>query len=113
MAFVRCDEDRTWTAEEGIRRCPQVIQAATTDTPYVMMDWSRVLAQDVTITAVTWTEPDVKAITISDESVSGDGKLVSCKIAGFATGDFTLRATVTLSVGTTQTTSKDGILKAV
>ena len=113
MAFVRTDKDRSWVCVEGLRTCPQVVQMAIADGMYVNMDFSMVLDQDTTISSVAWTEVDASSITIADQSVSGDGKTVSCKLSSLTAGDYTLRATATLSTGTTQTISKDGILKAV
>lgn len=113
MAFVRVDADRTWVAEEGLRTAPQIIQVATGDSSYVNLDFSNVIKDDVAISSVVWSEKDSKTITIADQDVSSDGKRVSCKLSGMAAGDFTLRATATLSSGTTQTISKDGVLKAV
>jgi len=113
MAFVRTGIDRVWVTEVNLRTCPQIIQMSTSDGQYVMMDFSPVLDEDTAISAVTWTEVDSQTITIADESVSSDGKKVSCKLSGMSAGTFTMRATVTLSEGTTQTISKDGTLKAV
>ena len=113
MAFVRTGIDRVWVTEMNLRTCPQILQMSTSDGQYVMMDFTPVLDEDTAISSVSWSEKDSQTITIADESVSDDGKKVSCKLSGMSAGTFTLRATATLSVGTTQTISKDGVLKAV
>lgn len=115
MAFVRVDRGRTWTVEEGVHHCPQIPIVALADDPYFNMDFTHVLAQDTTISSVaTPTEVDSKTVTVSDESVNGDGKVVSFKCTGMTpAGNLTMRVSVTLSSGTTQQISAQGTFKVV
>lgn len=112
---MRVDRDRTWIGEEGIHHCPQIPIVALADDPYFNFDFTNKLDQDTTISSVaTPTEIDSKTVTISDESVSNDGKVVSFKATGMTpAGNFTIRATATLSSGTTQAISLQGTFKAV
>ena len=108
MVFVRCDNSTTWTAEDGLERCPQIVRIDSADTPYVLVDYSNVLGSDVAIASVTTpTEIDSQTITIADASVSADGKKVSFKVSLMAAGTYVLLVPVTLSDGTTNVISRE------
>lgn len=112
MTYYEVDNDRTWTAEEGIPACPQVVRIVSTDSPYLRFDFSKVLAADSGIASATAViEIDSKTITISDTSVSNDVRRVSFKVTGMAVGDYNLRSTVTLNNGTGNTISRQGLLR--
>ncbi len=115
MAFVRVSRDRTWIAEPGDLTCPQIPEVELTDDPYFTMDFSKVLDQDTVISSVaTPTEVDSKTVTISDESVAGDGKAISFKATGQTpAGLFNMSVEVTLSTGTAQTVTKRGRFRAI
>lgn len=113
MAYVSVDRSRTWTAEEDLLSCPQIVQIASSDTAYVQMDFAKVLRtpeQGISSVA-TPTEVDSQTITIADESVSADGTKVSFKVSGMSAGDFNLAVVVTLAGGTTNVISRRGVLR--
>ena len=114
MAFVRCDDDNTWVSEQGLIHCPQLPRIASTDTPYLMFDFSNVLAEDNLISSASAIiEVDSKTITIADTSVSTDSQFVSFKVSGMGTGNFLLRSEVTLVDGTTNVKSIQGTLRVI
>ncbi len=115
MAFVRVSADRTWIAEPGMLLCPQIPEVELSDDPYFTMDFSKCLDQDTKISSVsTPTEVDSKTVTISDESVSNDGRSISFKATGQTpAGIFNMSVEITLSSGTSQTLTKRGKFRAV
>jgi hypothetical protein len=114
MPFVRVDDDRTWKAIDGLHRCPQIPVVALADSPYFNFDFSEVLDEDTVLSAPVVVETAAKTVTISDASASPDGKRVSVKATAMTpVGNFTLRCTATLSTGTTQKISKEGLFKVL
>lgn len=114
MAYVNVSPSRTWTAEEDTLTCPQIVQIASTDTPYVAFDFKKVLhtpRQGIS-SAGTPIEVDSKTITLtSDTALSGDRTRVSLKVSGMAAGDYTISMPITLQGGTTNVMSRRGILR--
>lgn len=117
MAFVEVDDSMEWRAEPDSLECAQVVQLLATDTPYVSVDFSAVLdnAGDLIISsASTPSEKDSKTISLTDVSVSDDGKQVSFKVASNdGAGDYSLDVPVTLSKGTTNLISRRCVLRVV
>ena len=111
MAFVHCDPDRTWVAQEGFNLCPQIPQALAADDGYYMFDFSEIISREVAISSAVITEKNSKTVTMNDQSVSDDGQKVSFQATGHATGDFTFVCTATLSTGTSQVISRTGTLR--
>lgn len=112
MAYVRVDLDRKWIAQEGMLTCPQIIQMVSADTPYVAMDFTRVLTDNSGISSVTVTEVTTSALTFADQSIAQDNRRISFKISGGpAAGTYVINVNVQLSGGTTNKMSKRGIIR--
>jgi len=113
MAFVKCDRARTWTGVEGLQECPQIPQAIASDSGYYMFDFTQIIDADTRgATAVTVIEKNSKTTTITDTSLSDDGRKVSFKAASMSAGTFTFVAGLELNTGaSTPTISLQGKLR--
>jgi hypothetical protein len=112
MAYVRVDDSRTWRGEEGMVLCPQVCKCASTDTPHFCFDFTDVLHDEVAITSATISGSG-GSITLSDTSVDDRGRKVSFRASPSVAADFTIGCEATLSDGTSQTISLQGVLRTV
>jgi hypothetical protein len=113
MAFVAVDEDKTWVGLEGFTRCPQVIRGVTGDNPYVVFDFTDVLTENQAISSAALSESS-STYTATDNDISASGKKVSFKVHSTGTttaGDYIYRCLATLSSGTANLVSLEGILR--
>lgn len=116
MPYVEVDDDMRWTAEQSLL-CPQMVQMAAADTPYVAIDFSNLLdsVDDLVISSVAAiTEKKSLTIAANLEVVSDDGKRVSFKIASNGgANDYTLQLKATLNKGTTNVISRECLLRVI
>lgn len=100
---TRIDADKTWKSIGFGTMSTQTIEKATTDTPYVCFDFSNRIPPNAGIVSIDNIEELATSdLTIEFDTISADGQKACARISGGSAGTYALKASVTLSTGSTR-----------